>query len=278
MQQGDPLGPLLFSLSIHKLCAKLKSELAVFYLDDGTLGGNWEEVLSDLRLIEEEASELGLELNRSKTELICSDHTARGIVLSSFPGLRVANIEQVELLGSPLGDASSVNACVSGKIELLGDRLYHLHSHDVITLLCHSFAISKMLHVLRTSPCFSSPRLDDVLLYSILSNITNIRFEDNQSSWIQATLPVSKGGLGIKSAIHLASSAFLASADGSVAPVHQILPLRLNNTPYQEKVEARRQWGVGLDVPPPTPPVSFRQKEWDAPRAGKGCLTALHSQ
>ena len=42
--QGDPLGPLLFCLSIHKLCAKLKSELAVFYLDDGTLGGNREGV------------------------------------------------------------------------------------------------------------------------------------------------------------------------------------------------------------------------------------------
>ena len=66
LQQDDPLGPLLFCLSIHKLSAKLKSELAVFYLDDGTLDGNWEEVLSDLRLIEEEVSELGLELIRSK--------------------------------------------------------------------------------------------------------------------------------------------------------------------------------------------------------------------
>ena len=248
VQQGDALGPLLFCLSIHKLCAKLKSELAVFYLDDGTLGGNWEEVLSDLRLIEEEASELGLELNRSKTELICSDHTTRGIVLSSFPGVRVVNIEQVELLGSPLGDASLVDACVSGKIELLelmGDRLYHLHSHDAITLLRHSFAIPKMMHVLRISLHLEDY---DVLLRSILSNITNIRFEDNQSSWIQATLPVSKGGLGIRSAVHLASSAFLASADGSVALVNQILPLRLHNTPYQERVEARRQWGAGLGV------------------------------
>ena len=262
------------------MCAKLKSELAVFYLDDGTLGGNWEEVLSDLRLIEEEASELGLELNRSKTELICSDHTTRGIVLSSFPGVHVVNIEQVELQGSPLGDTSSVNACVSGKIELLelmGDRLYHLHSHDAITLLCHSFAIPKMLHVLRTSPCFSSPHLEDydVLLRSILSNITNIRFEDNQSSWIQATLPVSKGGLGIRSAIHLVSSAFLASADGSVALVNQILPLRLRNTPYQERVEARHQWGAGLDVSPPTPPASFRQKEWDAPRVQERAASLL---
>ena len=252
------------------MCAKLKSELTVFYLDDGTLGGNWEEVLSDLRLIEGEASELGLQLNRSKTELICSDHNTRRMVLSSFPGLRVANVEMVELLGSPLGDASSVDSCLSDKIELLelmGDRLYYLHSHDAITLLRHSFAIPKMLHILRTSASFNSPRLEDydALLRSILGNITNIRFEDNQPSWVHATLPVNSGGLGIRSAVHLAPSAFLASADGTVALVHQILPLRLHDTPYQERMEVRRQWGVGLDVFPPTPPASFGLNEWDAP-------------
>ena len=52
-----------FSLSIHKICVKLKSELEVFYLDDGTLGRNWKDVISDLNLIEEKATELGLKLN-----------------------------------------------------------------------------------------------------------------------------------------------------------------------------------------------------------------------
>ena len=33
VQQGDPLGPLLFCLAIHKMCAKLTSELTLFYLD-----------------------------------------------------------------------------------------------------------------------------------------------------------------------------------------------------------------------------------------------------
>ena len=48
------------------LCMNLKSELTVFYLNDGTLGGN------DLQLIEE-ASCMGLQVSRSKTELICPD-------------------------------------------------------------------------------------------------------------------------------------------------------------------------------------------------------------
>ena len=77
VQLGDPLGPLLytFCLEIHKMCAKLKSELTLFYLDDGTLGGGRGVVINDVKLIEEEASKLGLRLNRSKSELIRFDHT-----------------------------------------------------------------------------------------------------------------------------------------------------------------------------------------------------------
>ena len=37
VQQGDPLGPLLFCLVIHPLVLRLKSEFRVFFLDDGTL-------------------------------------------------------------------------------------------------------------------------------------------------------------------------------------------------------------------------------------------------
>ena len=40
VQQGDPLGPLLFCLTIQLLVLKLSSEFKVFYLDDGTLGGS----------------------------------------------------------------------------------------------------------------------------------------------------------------------------------------------------------------------------------------------
>jgi hypothetical protein len=44
VQQGDPLGPLLFCLSIHDVLVNLQSEFKVFYLDDRTLGGSPEDV------------------------------------------------------------------------------------------------------------------------------------------------------------------------------------------------------------------------------------------
>ena len=47
VQQGDPLGPLLFCLTIHPLITHLKSEFRVFYLDDGTIRGAEAEVLQE---------------------------------------------------------------------------------------------------------------------------------------------------------------------------------------------------------------------------------------
>ena len=76
VQQGDPLGPLLFCLDIHPLVLKLRPEFSVFYLDDGTIGGCVEDVIHDLQLVEEEAGRAGLQLNRRKTELICDDPSA----------------------------------------------------------------------------------------------------------------------------------------------------------------------------------------------------------
>ena len=52
IQQGDPLGPFLFCLTIHPMVKSVESEFKVFYLDDGTLGGQMNEVLRDLKLIE----------------------------------------------------------------------------------------------------------------------------------------------------------------------------------------------------------------------------------
>ena len=59
VQQGDPLGPLLFCLVIQPLILQLKSEFRLLYLDDGTIGGSEPEVLEDLRFVEQEAASLG---------------------------------------------------------------------------------------------------------------------------------------------------------------------------------------------------------------------------
>ena len=59
---GDPLGSLLFCLTIHDMVQQLCSELNVFYLYKGTLGGSLDDMLQDFSTVQWEAGELGLQL------------------------------------------------------------------------------------------------------------------------------------------------------------------------------------------------------------------------
>ena len=234
VQQGDPLGPLLFCLTIHPLITPLKSEFRVFYLDDGTIGGAEEEVLRDLQYIECQAAHLGLFLNHAKTELICEE-PAGDLLLQAAPDLCQVKPENATLLGAPIGQLKSINSAISSRLQALktmGSRLPHFHRQDALLLLRQSFAIPKILYTLRTAPCCISPVLAsfDQELRSILTSILNVSLDDH-SAWIQATLPVGAGGLGIRRATQLAPSAFLASAAGCKDLLNQIIPNRLKGTP-----------------------------------------------
>ena len=173
-------------------------------------------MLADLRLVEIKASELGLELNHSKSELICNQPSIREAMLLEVPSPRTVNCSNATLLGSPIADVDFIVDVIMRKIkmlQLLGERLNLLCSHDALTLLRHSFAIPRVLYTLRTAPCFLSSHLKsfDDILRSTLSSIVNIHL-DSESSWLQASLPVKAGGIVIRKATQLATSAFLASA------------------------------------------------------------------
>lgn len=73
VQQGDPLGPLLFALTLHPLVSKIATQctldLHAWYLDDGTIIGDTLEVSKALNIIQNEGGSRGLFLNINKTEV-----------------------------------------------------------------------------------------------------------------------------------------------------------------------------------------------------------------
>ena len=99
---------------------------------------------------------------------------------------------------------------------------------------------------------------------SITSRIINIDF-DHGDSWLQATLPVKSGGLGLRSATILAPSAFLASADEASDLMQQLLPAHLSSTAYLERNQALARWKCAMPEDIPAPSATTQQKAWDDP-------------
>ncbi len=87
----------------------------------------------------------------------------------------------------------------------------------------------------------------------------------SDSTWTQASLPVHSGGLGIRSTVQLAPSAFLASAAVCSDLIHQILLERLSGVKCTFQDDALDMWSQSHKALPPEGIESFRQISWDTP-------------
>jgi len=87
-----------------------------------------------------------------------------------------------------------------------------ISSQDALILLRASFSTPRVLHLMHCSLSVDHNALIsfDDMLRSAFRHITNSDVSDTQ--WLQASLPVKDGGLGIRRAASLALPAFLASA------------------------------------------------------------------
>ena len=96
-------------------------------------------------------------------------------------------------------------------------------------------------------------------------------------AWLQASLPVKVGGIGIRRSTQLAPPAFLASAAGCADLIHQILPPHFitNNSPYIES--ALSIWADDHSHSPPSHPLSCSQRAWDAPKIKASVVTLQQS-
>ena len=279
VQQGDPLGPLLFCLTVHALYTNLSCSFHLFYLDDGTLGGQSADVLQDLHDIEKQAEENGLHLNKSKSEVICKSSATSTMWKARVSDIQLTPPEGATLLGSSLGHIESQDQAMSEKIEqlkVMGNRLKYLRSQDALILLKNAMAIPKLLYLLRTSPCFLSTLLEDYDSL-LLNTITNNNMNADSPAWLQASLPVRSGGLGIRRAAQLAPSAFLASAAGCSGIVSLILHTNINiaSQPWPEIEAAMILWREGHGITPPPTPLSYQQRLWDAQRIAVSMETLL---
>jgi hypothetical protein len=111
-QQGDPCGPLIFSLAIQQIILSLDSQLNIWYLDDGTLADYLEVVLSDFKKIINLSRKTGLELNFNNARSFAVSETDLKVVKefqNLAPGIKICDPGSLSLLGSPIFDQGFKN-------------------------------------------------------------------------------------------------------------------------------------------------------------------------
>ena len=106
VQQGDPLGPLLFALVLHPLVLQVEEHCSVpfhaWYLDDGTIIGKAEEVAKALDIIRAEGPQFGLMLNIKKSEIFWPTCNGMKVKPGIFPDEIGRPQTGVKLLGGLL--------------------------------------------------------------------------------------------------------------------------------------------------------------------------------
>ena len=271
VQQGYPLGSLLFCLTIQHILDRLKSELIIGYLDDVTLGGSVHSVNDDLTVIKSEGEQLGLQLNKAKCEIV-TRNTLDPHIVSAFPGFQIVDIRDAQLLGCPIISDRGLDAALEAKcdeVQILICRLKYLTAHHSLIIIKHCINVSKIMHILRTNKCHDNDKLEtfDIIIRAGLETILNVELSTHQ--WNQASLPVREGGLGVRTAVSLATSAFLASAMSSgrfpelVQVIQeQILP-SVANTTDTAVVASLDRWTATTSQQPISDDLNHKQRSWD---------------
>ena len=161
VQQGDPIGPILFALAIQPLLQDLsKSErlqLIYSYLDDLILAGDQQTVAGAFHFLKTAASKIGLTFNTSKCEVIPAAGLNSSLEKEMCPqDIIFRDNGDFELLGGPIGSDRYCNDHTQKRVDKAKELLSALGElpdpQVALTLLRHCASFSKMVYSIRVVP------------------------------------------------------------------------------------------------------------------------------
>ena len=231
VQQGDPLGPLLFAAALHPLATELKTlglDIAVHYLDDGLLAGDLGAVSAPLRLVQQRAAHLGLDLNLAKCEAVALHPQAVPTLHGALPDalLRHADgtckvSQNFEFLGAAVGDAAFMQSHTTERAAKAGDLLDAIGVPEdpqvALHLLRACGGFTRMVHSMRCTPPTAhrlALNMFDGMVRGCFGDFSGIHPSDSQ--WDQATRGLNFAGLGLRATSLHAAGAYIASVGASL--------------------------------------------------------------
>lgn len=224
VQQGDPLGPLLFALTLQPLVNMISIQCNLdfhaWYLDDGTIAGDTLEVAKALKLIQSEGPKRGLRVNIKKTEIFWPSPDPRCCQEGVFPADIGRSPRAVKLLGRPVSlDAQFCSDIVLSRVDKtvqLMEKVQQLQDpQSELLLLRNCTGDLRLYFSLRTT----SPnalqeaisRYDNYLLQYMRRLTVGDGAGFGMAQQRMATLPLKDGGFGIYTMTDTSKYCFLAS-------------------------------------------------------------------
>ena len=240
--QGCTVAGLLFCLVLQPIIERIQLEVPFlllngWYLDDGVNIGKKEELQKVVDIIMEDGPARGLFLSTSasgrlpslpKSTVWWTIPSIEEITLG--PGIPTSQESGFSLLGTPIGDHQYVEQAIINsvrKVQLITAQLPCLEdAHLEFALLRSCLSLPKMMYTLRTidpTPHQTLWKEVDIITREALNCILGVPLGSTQ--WEQAQLPVSLGGLGLRSAEEHAPAAFTTSVLASQDLKERILNL-----------------------------------------------------
>jgi Reverse transcriptase (RNA-dependent DNA polymerase) len=244
VRQGDPLAAFAFALCVQPLYEAVIRDLpgvrAVAIQDDLTIIGPADDVLSAFALLTQLAPSYSLDLQTDKCQLLLPPDAERHAPLraqAAAAGLP-CTVSILSILGTRLGctaahDATIAEQCLAEAHghSTMFERLSHEEMQadpQVGLLLLRECALPRMHYVARTT----KPHLlqeacgvfdsDAQRAFGALTGIRCERLTDAQR--LQATLPLSDGGLGMRPLSRTVHAAYLAAGMLALADLIDVAP------------------------------------------------------
>jgi len=218
VQQGDPLGPLLFCCALQALVLQIEDMAPVYhkwYMDDGGIVGPPALLQRVWNLLVTEGPKLGLFLNPKKCEFSWLKESClepcplKGLGTEKVVLVPTAEIQMLGVpLGSPEFNAKYVEKKLNKRVSPMCRKLAQFEDPQAAMFLLRvSLSAVRATHFMRTTPILdwlAQAQDFDRSLVGTAEKILGTPLEGH----IQTKLSTRQGGLGLRSVVAHATGAF----------------------------------------------------------------------
>ena len=231
VQQRNPLGPLLFSLTLWLIIEETESKIPsltqhCWYFEDGIIAGTEPELNDTLDILTVSGKTCGLELRRDK----CGVWRKRDLNTIDSRIKRNSR-EGLEIQGAAVRSPWLVSASIQKRIQKIAKFLENLeYINDplcALGILRSCLGAPKMVY----SPRCNTPLEAAINIFEEFDSLQRTTFENilgtvlSNESWHQACLSIKKTGIGIWRASDQIKAAYIGSISQSATLVEHITSL-----------------------------------------------------